>query len=421
MEFNGSNISVTLVSEGTKTRAAANLRRRKTVKILCGILIPVVVLTIFLSVILNPTYPGVPVGSVDGAYGTVLADIDGIVEANPRIIDIAMLGAHDANSFSLKAENPVDYKDKDGILGKIKPISAGFQYRFAVTQTVPVGPLLLQGARFLQLKYTNYEGVWRATHSIIGRELKYDVLEILEYLAGHRGEVVVVLFQPSYFGEESYDTFHNWLATVKYEGRNIYDYVGYEAANVFGDEYGGGVCIDELRYNDVTLNGTSSGVVLLNRREEGVESADTAPSAYSDLFFDMDANAAHRWHSRIGSDVLVEEISEYCGELSVQRLYRHFLRVNQTQAAFSGATFGDVLRDIGEWSLLKFARKHNLALLENENFDRWLEIMPVFQVDYANSNHGDFNARVNAKIRMRNEEIVRILLQEGATYEDLYR
>lgn len=68
----------------------------------------------------------------------------------------------------------------------------------------------------------------------------------------------------------------------------------------------------------------------------------------------------------------------------------------------------------------EICRKHNVALLDNENFDMWLKAMPVFQVDFANSDCGDFNNRVNAKIRTRNEEIVRILLSEGTTYENLY-
>ena len=47
--------------------------------------------------------------------------------------------------------------------------------------------------------------------------------------------------------------------------------------------------------------------------------------------------------------------------------------------------------------------------------------MPVFQVDFVNSEKGDFNRRINEKIRARNEEIVRILLEEEGGYEALYR
>lgn len=189
---------------------------------------------------------------------------------------------------------------------------------------------------------------------------------------------------------------------------------------MFGSEFSGGVTIDDLTYNDVTQNGTSAGVVLMDRREYEIPEGETEESDFSAYFFDIDSNASHEWHNRMGTDVLADDIQRYAMEISVTRLYRWKLRVNQAQATVSVATVGDVFRDIGAWSLVKFAEKHNAALLDNENFDMWLKAMPVFQVDFANSDRGDFNNRVNAKIRARNEEIVRILLSEGTTYENLY-
>ena len=128
----------------------------------------------------------------------------------------------------------------------------------------------------------------------------------------------------------------------------------------------------------------------------------------------------HRWHSRMGSDILIEEIDSYADELLNIRAYRLGLRVNQTQAAFSAETLGDILRGLGAGSLLKFAEKYNVALLDSENFGIWLRAMPIFQVDFANSGEGDFNRRVNAAIRERNEEIVEVLMREGATDDDIY-
>lgn len=122
----------------------------------------------------------------------------------------------------------------------------------------------------------------------------------------------------------------------------------------------------------------------------------------------------------MGEDVLTEEIDDYVFEVRAQSLYRWKLRVNQTQASLSVESVGDVLRDIGAWSLVKFAEDYNLSLLENEDFDEWLRVLPVFQVDFANSDKGDFNRRVNEKIRARNEEIVRTLIAENGNYEKLY-
>ena len=413
---------VLLLSAQKEEEVARRLRRKRTVKIVAVLLVLVVAFTLFFAITLNAKSLGVGKGSTDGAYGTVLADIDGITEANPRIIDIAMLGAHDANISSLMPGNPIDDNPKSDVFEQLYPVSAGFQYRMSVTQTVPPYQLLMQGARFVHFKYTYYDNDWYASHSIIGRKFEEDVKDVLRFLADHPGEVVVLLLQSTWFGEDqSLHTFHDWLEGVTLDGKNIYDYVYYDKVNVYDSEFAeeGRVRMRDLRYNDVTQSGTSAGVVLLDRRE-GLPQAETEASTYSDYFFDVDSNLAHQWHSRMGEDVLTEEIEDYVFEVRALSLYRWKLRVNQTQATLSVESVGDVLRDIGAWSLLKFAEKYNLSLLENENFDTWLRALPVFQVDFANSDYGDFNRRVNEKIRARNENIVRILIAEDGNYEKLY-
>lgn len=410
------------VPAALRDRAERNVRRRRTVNLLVGLLVPAIVLTVFLSVICDARSLGTDsVGNTDGAYGVVLSNIEGLTEANPRIVDIAMLGAHDANTFSLATDNGVDHIAADGILGKIFPVSAGLQYRFAVTQAVSPYTLLMQGARFLQFKFSLENGVWRAAHTVLGRELEKDVLDVLRFLDEHPGEVVLLLFQCTNEEENNADCplFDEWLAGVEYKGKNLYDYaeiyVGDDALADDGSLSETRTDITDLTYNDVTDGGKQAGIVLLQRYAELY-----GKNEYTRYFYDMDANALHRWHSRIGCSVLIDEIDDYATDLTEMRAYRFGLRVNQTQAAFSGATFGDILRDIGEWSLLKFASKYNVELLENENFSDWLKAMPIFQVDFANSDYGDFNNRVNGAIRARNEEIVRILLGEGATVADLY-
>ena len=383
------------------------VRRKKIAKAVAVVLVLVVAFTLFFAIVLNVNSLGVGRGNTDGVYDTVLADIEGITDADPRIIDIAMLGAHD--------DNP-----KSDVFEQLYPVSAGFQYRMSVTQTVSPYELLMQGVRFVHFKYTYYDNDWYASHSIIGRKFEEDVKDVLRFLADHRGEVVVLLFQSTWFGEDqSLHTFHDWLAGVTLGGKNIYDYVYYDKVNVFDSEFAeeGRVRMRDLRYNAVTESRTSAGVVLLDRREDLPQAA-TEKSAHSDYFFDVDSTLAHQWHSRMGEDVLTEEIDDYVFEVRAQSLYR--LRVNQTQASLSVESVGDVLRDIGAWSLVKFAEDYNLSLLENEDFDEWLRVLPVFQVDFANSDKGDFNRRVNEKIRARNEEIVRTLIAENGNYEKLY-
>lgn len=315
---------VLLPAEGEE-EISRRVKRKRAAKIVAVLLVLVVAFTLFFAIVLNVNSLGVGRGNTDGKFGTVLADIEGITDADPRIIDIAMLGAHDANTASLEPGNP-----KSDVFEQLYPVSAGFQYRMSVTQTVSPHELLMQGVRFLHLKYTYYDNDWYSSHSIIGRKFEEDVKDVLRFLADHRGEVVVLLFQSTWFGEDqSLHTFHDWLEGVTLDGKNIYDYVHYDKVNVFDSEFAeeGRVRMRDLRYNAVTESGTSVGVVLLDRRED-LPQAETEKSAHSDYFFDVDSTLAHQWHSRMGEDVLTEEIDDYVFEVRAQSLYRWKLRVN---------------------------------------------------------------------------------------------
>ena len=369
-------------------------------------------LVIFFCVVLHPTSLKTENdGSYDYKYGSVMSDIDGITEANPRYIDIAMLASHDAHTSDLDAYSPVDYADKDGIMGKLAPITYGLQYRFGVTQSADIYSQLMQGSRFLHIKYTDYDGEWYTSHSHLAGKLEGKVREILRFLneceKEGRGEIVGLLFQTMYFGDgNNYSAFHDFLAGIKEDGKNIYDYVRYGNADVFGSG-DGGAKISELRYNDLTLDGAAPGVVLFDRRDEKLYKPwwDGGVDGYP-YFFDMDANASHKWHSRSDRGILTSEIEKHYQALRADDSCRDKLRMNQTQAAFSGASAKDVFAAIGGWSLLKIAEKHNAALVEREDFMQWLEVMPVFQVDFVNSTYGNFNQKANALISKFNQDMV---------------
>lgn len=384
-----------------------NVKRRRGLKALIAVGVIVVVLTVFLSVLLNDTTINEGLGSLNGEYGTVLADVTNITVANPRLVDIAMLGAHDAVTDKLTPDSPMDYYDRGTILGKLDPITSGFQYRFGKTQTVSLDKQLLQGARFFHIKCTYFDGEWYATHAHLSGKIADYVTEVLQFLDSHPGEIVCLLFQPMYFGDtQTYASFHEWLATVKYNGKSIYDFTYGGNVNVF-NSVADGTKIGELRYNDLTLNGTRAGVVLFDRREQKIYKAEYEGeiNAYTYKFFDMDRCAIHEWHSRMGVKVLIEKINETADMIAATDAYDDVIRMNQTQASFSAGGFTDVMVDIGTWSLLRFAARYNVKLVENEKFDYWLSQMPVFQVDFVNSDKGGFNEKVNAKIHAYNENL----------------
>ena len=377
-----------------------------------------VVITIFVTVFMHDATISDDLGADNGKYVTVLANIDGIVDANPRLVDIAMLASHDAVTAGLEPDAPVDYYDRGQIVGKVAPLTRGLQYRFAKTQSVGLDVQLRQGARMFHMKYTDFEGEWYATHTLLSQKFETYILQVLEYLATPeaKGEVVLLLLHPIYFGEGvTLDTFHNWLAEVKLDGKNIYDYVNYGATNTFDKDGAEGVRIGDLRYNDLTENGTKAGVVLFDRRESKLWSEDmegTATDQYMSKFFDMDSNATHKWHSRNGYNTMTKLIDEQATIIAESDEWDNKLRMNQAQPAFSVGGISDIFVDLFSWNLKSHSIRYNAKIIDNDNFDKWLSIMPVFQVDFVNSEYGDFNNKVNTKIIAYNQKLVAELLSE---------
>ena len=375
-----------------------------------------VIITVFVTVFMHDTTISDDLGADNGKYVTVLANIDGIVDANPRLVDIAMLASHDSVTAGLEPDAPVDYYDRGQIVGKVAPLTRGLQYRFAKTQSVGLDVQLRQGARLFHIKYTDFEGEWYATHTLLSKKVETYILQVLEYLATPeaKGEIVLLLLHPIYFGEGvTLDTFHNWLADVKLDGKNIYDYVNYGATNTFDKDGAEGVRIGDLRYNDLTENGTKAGVVLFDRRESKLWSEDmegTATDQYMSKFFDMDSNATHKWHSRNGYNTMTKLIDEQATLIAESDEWDNKLRMNQAQPAFSVGGISDLFVDLFSWNLKNHSIRYNAKIIDHEDFDKWLSIMPVFQVDFVNSEYGDFNNKVNAKITAYNQKLVADLL-----------
>ena len=375
-----------------------------------------VIITVFVTVFMHDTTISDDLGADNGKYVTVLANIDGIVDANPRLVDIAMLASHDSVTAGLEPDAPVDYYDRGQIVGKVAPLTRGLQYRFAKTQSVGLDVQLRQGARLFHIKYTDFEGEWYATHTLLSKKVETYILQVLEYLATPeaKGEIVLLLLHPIYFGEGvTLDTFHNWLADVKLDGKNIYDYVNYGATNTFDKDGAEGVRIGDLRYNDLTENGTKAGVVLFDRRESKLWSEDmegTAADQYMSKFFDMDSNATHKWHSRNGYNTMTKLIDEQATIIAESDEWDNKLRMNQAQPAFSVGGISDLFVDLFSWNLKNHSIRYNAKIIDHEDFDKWLSIMPVFQVDFINSEYGDFNNKVNAKITAYNQKLVADLL-----------
>lgn len=381
-----------------------------------AVILPVYAITVFFTVVLNAETTGVGVGSLDGAYAKVISDIEGIVDANPRYVDIAVLGSHDAVTDKLTSDAPLDYHDRQNkLFAKFEKAIAGFAYRFGKTQTVGIYEQILQGSRFLHIKCTYFEGEWYCSHAHLCGKLGDHLTEALRYLTSDdaKGEIIGFLFQTMYMAPGiTLDDLTEYMDSVKVNGKSIFDFVRVDTADIYDDGMGG-TRVGDLRYNDLTVGGTEPGVVIFLRRERGLFLPEWDGSgALTNKCYDMDTAADHAWHSSIGIKKLLVKVHANATRIAQDSEKKGKLRMNQSQASLAVNGADEVCSVIFGWSLLRFAKSYNVALLEHEHFDKWLTHMPVFQADFINSDYMDFNARVNAAIKEHNRATVKRLLGE---------
>lgn len=363
----------------------------------------------FFACMLVPTSLGIQQGEMDAAYGTVLADIEGISIANPRYIDIACLAAHDANTCDLEKSDRGDVNTNQTLI-KLAPLLKNFTYRFGKTQTASIYQQLMQGVRFLHIKVTYNEEQWYTSHGILSGLLQKHMTDVLKFLdrAESKGEIVGIILQPIYMGNKSFDDLRNYLATITYNDKSIFDYVHYANADPFG--FGEGLKLPSLRYNDLTVSGTKAGVVLFERRDQHYEESWDKSIADYKVFFDLDSYTYHPWHEHTDTNLLMDAITDTYNKIISDHKYDNMLRINQTQAAFTTRTFKDFCACTVSKSLLSIASKHNIKVIEREDFDKLLTAMPVVKMDYVTSTVGNFNARINQLIRAHNEKMVKDLI-----------
>ena len=390
-------------------------KRKKTKLIVTAVILSVIlVFAIFVACELNVSDLGIKSeGNKDKAYGFVLSNIEGIKEANPRLIDISMLGSHDADTNLLSMKSETDESTSQG-MKILAGAGKGISYRFARTQTISVGEQLLQGSRFLHLKYSYTHGDWYATHTLVSGIFRDYIIQVMEFCETHPGEIVVLKLHPCGLtnSKKTYGDFQTYLSTITLNGRTIYDYVHYADTDVYA-EGTGDVLIGDLRYNDLTLNGTAAGVVLLETRERDKEyrpEQEGEETIYKHKFFDLESHTIDPWHQRNTTKALKNAIQTTCEELEKDAYTYTKLRVIQSQACMSTKGIEDIFTDLFGCSLLRIAEKHNIKVIEDERINYWLDVMPILQADFINTDNGDYNNKVNALMLARNKALVASIL-----------
>ena len=339
------------------------------------------------------------------------------ISGDPRITDVAMLAAHDAFSYNIPKVASVNYNEKDGVLAGdsikfltrpkiLQTLIGGFIQRISVAQKSDTYSLAVRGVRYFDMRIAEYDGGFYGCHGMISGPIEEYITGFLKFLESAEGEFIVLEFRHSYFDKAGYPELFEYIENIRYNGRNIFDYVHYDSRSTL---------FSELSYLKVTDGGTKAGVVMVLPEisdcvvllmDESME-----PLIYPPLYVPFTSPYAYNtlpyavWHNQTKDEKMLSGIRETVDyiEENIQSLSGVF-RINQAQKtpkferqAILDAVFG--------WSLLDMAERFNGILLEQPDFDEWLRVMPVFQTDYTDSMKDGFNDRVIERINAYNSKL----------------
>ena len=322
-------------------------------------------------------------------YDNVMAEA--LEGKNPKVTDIAMLGAHDAFSHNMKLFSKI-CEHEEGIMASAiaKYIANGLAVRMSRAQNASAKEMLYAGVRYFDVRISHSYGEYYTKHIYLSDTLASYVVEVIDFLESHQGEFIIFDIQHFSRGDDiSYSDLNEYLGSIKNDnGKSLYDFVYYNG------KYN---TISDLTYNDVTMNGTASGVIILAKTPnyESIIYRDLEDSKKDDTGYNTIRSL---WHNTNSTKEMLDGIEEeYQYLLNNPELVEGKLVVNQAQKT-ALQTNTSIIKSLFSWSLLDMASSFNSKLIKQENFSKWLEVMPIFMVDNVTSMKGSFNKLANEKI-----------------------
>lgn len=311
------------------------------------------------------------------------------VSNDARLIELHMLGAHDAFTAGLHRDSPAD--DAGIKMGDIGCKWAGafdneswFHALLPTSkaQSADVETLLNSGVRYFDVRLSRYQqgGEFYTTHGRISDQFTGVggiARKIAAWAEKHPGELIVLDFQSLYDietsnGSASQDSWRDLMSKLTTDG--IAKYV---------DKSNGS--INALTYGGLTNNGTQPAIVLIGQ----------VTGTWADgRFINRNDNGGYvrsYWTNQESYDGMREKLAEEIAELQGNSdKYYYKFRIMQAQ------TTGQ--------NLIDDANENNIKILTDKDYDAWSELLPVLMVDNANTNTNNFNARAIEVLAKKNRE-----------------
>ncbi|MGI6734583.1 MAG: hypothetical protein ACOX3C_00075 [Bacilli bacterium] len=325
-------------------------------------------------------------------YATILKDAN--LAADTPVVDIAMLGAHDAFSSKIGLFSAPDPAES-GIVKNtlVNAVFKGGLVRVLKAQQNGAKTLLNRGVRYFDVRISYADGDWYTKHGLLDTKLNYYLKDIYEFLENKNSEFIIFDIQHIYTGESNINEFLDYLVNLRFKGNPLgfKNFINHTSA----------IPLKDLVYFDVL--GPEHGGIILLLNDDGTATAEQKTMFYSrNGEGEVKAAIRSKWHNQRYVKKILPLIAEEVDYLkSLESLA--FFRVNQAQ--LTPDYLKDPLGTLTRWSLINIAAMSNSLLVGHKAFDEWLEVMPIFMVDFANSRHGRFNVRVNEKIIAYNQSL----------------
>ena len=332
----------------------------------------------------------------DTTYENAMSDSINIV-TNPRVVDIAMLGAHDAFTHNIDSFNRVE---PDSLVKGdwMKYLGGGLVTRISRAQAHGAGDMLRHGVRYFDIRIALVESEWYTVHGLVSDTLRSYIEETLEFLDSVSGELVILDIHHAKVGNKTRDDLYDYLDTIKINSKSIFDYVSYDTNSI---------SLGNLRYNDVVSG--SSGVVIIDSKTLSHSHSNKiyqyTNGDSNDLSIAVSGTVRSVWHDDNREIKMFEKIEKEQEFLSANYdSYKHMMRINQGQMTLATAN-GSIPNILFKWSLIDCAKSFNSTSVERPDFSNWLQNTPIYMVDFATSNHRQFNDKAMAIINQFNADL----------------
>ena len=333
-------------------------------------------------------------------YAHVLKD--NITNLDAKVVDIKMLGAHDAFTEGIKMNSKPNTIEGGIVTNKLVNLFAkGLVVRMSKTQNVSARQMLLAGVRYFDVRATKIDDKYYATHGYIGKEIIEYVKEIVDFLGSNDGEFIIFDLQHFYTSDgknedvasSEYQNFLDYMNEYKNDkGKSILDYVHYNANTT---------SLKDLTYQDVI--GNDAGIIILAKCKNNQY------FYFRDKDADMNEDRSYYsirsyWHEENSTNKILSSMQkEY--EFINSHDFASVLRVNQAQK--TGFLMNlKIVRSLFSWSLIDMANSFNAKMVQDKDkFMTYLDAMPIYMADYCTSNKGNFNKLANEYIALANKNL----------------